>query len=292
LGVDLTPYKTCCFDCVFCQLGRTTHKTVERREYVPIDDVLSELDRWLVGGGRADVITLSGSGEPTLHSGFGEVLDFIRTHTAVPSVVLTNGALLHLPEVRAAASRADVVKTSLSAWDQHSFEWVNRPHVQLWFEQVLEGQKTFRTEFSGKLYLEVFAVGGMNAMASSMGKIADLAEEISPDRIQLNTAVRPPAEDFVEAVSPKRLAALCPLFRPPAQVIAEFDEKIDGKIQLNTEALMSMLRRRPCTSEQIAKGFGMHVNEVSKYLGSLLRTGRIRAIRKNGSVYYAIAALL
>ena len=289
LGVDLTPYKTCCFDCVFCQLGRTTRKTVERREYVPTKEVLSELDRWLAGGGRADVITLSGSGEPTLHSEFGEVLDFIRTHTAIASVVLTNGALLHLPEVRAAASLADMVKTSLSAWDQHSFEWVNRPHEQLRFEQVLEGQKIFRTEFSGKLYLEVFAVGGMNAMASSMGKIADLAEEISPDRIQLNTAVRPPAEDFVEAVSPERLAALCPLFRPPAEVIAEFDEKIDAKIQLNTEALLSMLRRRPCTSEQIAKGFGMHVNEVSKYLGSLLRTGRIQAIRKNGSVYYAIA---
>ncbi|MCF8050105.1 MAG: radical SAM protein [Desulfobacterales bacterium] len=290
LGVDLTPYKTCCFDCVFCQLGRTTHKTVERREYVPVQDVLSELDRWLAGGGRADVITLSGSGEPTLHSRFGEVIDFIRKNTDSPAVVLTNGALLHLPEVRAAASRADVVKTSLSAWDQHSFEWVNRPHEQLRFEQVLEGQKTFRTEFSGKLYLEVFAVGGMNAMGSSMGKIAALAEEISPDRIQLNTAVRPPAEDFVEAVSPERLAALCPLFHPPAEVIAEFDEKIDSKIQVNTEALLSMLRRRPCTSEQIAKGFGMHANEVSKYLGSLLRTGRIRAIRKNGSVYYAMAA--
>ncbi len=289
LGVDLTPYKTCCFDCVFCQLGRTTHKTVERREYVPTDEVLAELDQWLAGGGRADAITLSGSGEPTLHSRFGEVLDFIRANTAIAAVVLTNGALLYLPEVRKAASRADVVKMSLSAWDQHSFEWVNRPNGAICFEQVLEGQKIFRRQFSGKLYLEVFAVGGMNAMASSMVKIAALAEEIHPDRIQLDTAVRPPAEDFVDAVSPDRLAALCPLFHPPAEVIAEFDGQLDAKIRLNKEALLSMLRRRPCTSEQIARGFGMHANEVSKYLGSLLRSGRIREIRKTGSVYYAVA---
>jgi wyosine [tRNA(Phe)-imidazoG37] synthetase (radical SAM superfamily) len=118
LGVDLTPYKTCSLDCVFCQLGRTTKKTIHRQEWVPTDSVLAELTQWLESDGRADYITLSGSGEPTLQSGFGKVLEYIRLKTAIPAVLLTNGTMLHFPEVREAAAAANVVKVSLSAWDQ------------------------------------------------------------------------------------------------------------------------------------------------------------------------------
>ena len=109
LGVDLTPYKTCCHDCVFCQLGRTTNKTIRRREYVPTERVIEELKHWLSSDGQADYITLSGSGEPTLHTGFGKILDFIRTNTDIPAALLTNGAMLYLPAVRQAASTANVV---------------------------------------------------------------------------------------------------------------------------------------------------------------------------------------
>ena len=134
LGVDLTPHKTCSLDCVFCQLGRTTEKTIARQEYVPTDKVLAELAEWLDRDGQADYITLSGSGEPTLHSGFGKVLEFIRSKSVIPAVLLTNGTMLQLPEVREAAACANVVKISLSAWNQASYEWVNRPHNQLRFE--------------------------------------------------------------------------------------------------------------------------------------------------------------
>jgi wyosine [tRNA(Phe)-imidazoG37] synthetase (radical SAM superfamily) len=137
LGVDLTPRKTCTFDCVFCQLGRTTHKTMTRKEYVPVHAVLAELGAWIKENGKADYVTLSGSGEPTLHSDFGEVLQFIRSRSSIPAVLLTNGTLLHLPEVQEAASYAHVVKVSLSAWDQASFGWVNRPHPELSFSRVI-----------------------------------------------------------------------------------------------------------------------------------------------------------
>jgi wyosine [tRNA(Phe)-imidazoG37] synthetase (radical SAM superfamily) len=288
LGVDLTPFKTCSFDCVFCQLGRTTNKTLKRREYVAIGRVVEELDQWLAAGGRADYITLSGSGEPTLHARFGEVLDFVHSKCTIPAVVLTNGTLLDVGEVREAAARADVVKISLSAWDQNSFQWVNRPHAALHFDRLVEGMKRFRSVYSGQLWLEVFLVSGINAMPADVARIAAIAAEIGPDRIHLNTAVRPPAEDFAEPVAPARLASLCPLFRPPAEVIAEIDIRSDPKIQINQETVLSMLERRPCTSEQIARGFGMHFNEVSKHLGHLIRSGQVREIRKNGSVYYAV----
>lgn len=289
LGVDLTPYKTCSLDCVFCQVGRTTDKTVERREYVDMEEVLGELEEWLETDGEADYITLSGSGEPTLHERFGDVLALIREKSDIPSLLLTNGTLLHLPEVREAAALASVVKVSLSAWDQASFGWVNRPHAGLRFEEVVVGQKAFRREYTGRLWMEVFLVSGMNAMPCDVTRIASLAEEIRPDRIQLNTAIRPAAEDFAVPVSKERMAELTHLFHPQAEIIAEFSNQKDLKSRANKESVLAMLRRRPCTVGQIAEGFGMHLNEVSKYLGNLLSTDQIRTERKGETIYYAAA---
>jgi wyosine [tRNA(Phe)-imidazoG37] synthetase (radical SAM superfamily) len=286
LGVDLSIHKTCSLDCVFCQLGRTTKKTLARREYVPTDLVIAELREWLAKDGKADYITLSGSGEPTLHSRFGEVLEFIRSNTTIPSVVLTNGTMLYLPEVRDAASLADIVKVSLSAWDDTSYHWVNRPHPQLHFDQLIEGQKAFRAQFNGRLWMEVFLVAGINSMPSDVSKIAALAEEIRPDRIQLNTAIRPPAEEFAVALSREQLEALTHLFHPTAEVIGEFKANYSERMQANQETVFSMLQRRPCTARQIADTFGMHLNEVSKYLGNLMRRGQIQTERRDSTIYY------
>jgi len=286
LGVDLTPYKTCCYDCIFCQLGRTTHKTIQRKEYVPTDAVLAEIKHWLSTGGQADYITLSGSGEPTLHSGFGKILEFIRTNTDIPSALLTNGAMLYLPKVQQAASLASVVKVSLSAWNQASFTWMNRPPRDLRFEQLIDGQKRFRAQFNGQLWMETFLIAGMNSMPEDVKKIAAWAKEINPDRIQLNTAVRPPSENFVVPLFEKRMSALTHLFQPEAEVIAEFNTSHHSHIQANQETILEMLLRRPCTAMQIADGFGMHLNEVLKYLGNLMRNHRIRAEIKTNDVYY------
>jgi wyosine [tRNA(Phe)-imidazoG37] synthetase (radical SAM superfamily) len=286
LGVDLTPRKTCSLNCVFCQLGPTPQTTLERREYVPTEDVLAELGDWLNSGGQADYISLAGSGEPTLHSGFGKVLRYIREHSDIPSALLTNSTLLHLPEVRAAAAEADVVKASLSAWNQASFGWINRPDPHLRFDDILAGLQTFRSEYSGQIWLEVFLVGGMNATRADVRKIAALAATIAPDRIQLNTAVRPPAEDFATPLSRRQLEELAPLFEPPAEVIAEFDRSAAPKFEVNLESICAMLQRRPCTAGQIAQVFGLHPNEVAKYLGRLVREARIRSESRDGEVYY------
>lgn len=286
LGVDLTPYKTCSQDCVFCQLGRTPKKTLTRHEYVPTEEVLEELEEWFKRGGSADHITLSGSGEPTLHSSFGEVLGFIRENSPIKAVLLTNGSLFYLPEVRRQALQAHIVKVSVSAWDQLSYGWVNRPHTDLDFKRLIEGQKAFRKEFKGEMWIEVFLVWGINSIPSDVAKIATLAKLLKPDRIHLNTAVRPPAEDFVKPLSEEHLAALCDLFKPQAEVIAEYKDKVGFEILANEKSIISLLERRPCTAEDIAGAFGMHLNEVSKYLGNLMRQGRIRTERSNGSFYY------
>ena len=288
LGVDLIPYKTCSQDCVFCQLGRTPEKTLTRNDYIPLQEVYDEISEWLKKDGKADYVTLSGSGEPTLHSNFGEVLKYVKEKTPIKTVLLTNGSLFHLPEVREAASQAHIVKVSLSAWDQLSYGWVNRPHPLLDFDQMIEGQKSFRNKYKGKLWIEVFLVAGMNSMPSDVSKIAALADSLMPDRIHLNTAVRPPAEDFVAPLPSERLASLCNLFHSPVEVIAPYKNKGDIEISANEEAIFSMLTRRSCTAEDIAGAFGMHFNEVSKYLGNLLRKELIRTKRTGESFYYVI----
>ncbi len=286
LGIDLTPHKTCSLDCVFCQLGRTSRKTLERKAYVSTSEVIDEIDHWLRTDGDANYLTLSGSGEPTLHTEFGRVLAFLRNQP-IPSALLTNGTLLNLPEVREAAALADVVKVSLSAWDQKSFEWVNRPHARLEFGSLIDGLKAFRSTFNGQLWLEVFLLYGINAMTRDVEEIARLSREFMPDRVHLNTVARPPAEDFAAAVPMEKLEALCGLFDPPAHIAAGFNSQRSRTIEANEATILAMIRRRPCTIEHIEAAFGMHINEVSKYLGALMKKDQIRADRKNQAVYYA-----
>jgi wyosine [tRNA(Phe)-imidazoG37] synthetase (radical SAM superfamily) len=287
LGIDLMPYKTCSFDCIFCQLGRTTDKTVTRREYVKTDDVIEELTDWLKADGKADYITLSGSGEPTLHSKFGEICDYVRSATTIPCVLLTNGSLLHQTEVREMAASADIVKASLSAWNQVSFEHINRPHETLQLKNVMEGLRYFRSEFKGELWMEVFLVWGTNTVPADVSKIAGLVQSVKPDRVQLNTAVRPPAEAYAFAAPKNTMETLAGLFDPPADVIPEFSTDNSKPVEANEGDILAMLERRPCTMDQIAQVFGMHRNEVSKYIGKLMRTGRIREMHTNDGVYYS-----
>ena len=286
LGIDLIPYKTCSLNCIFCQLGCTNQQTIKRSEYVPVGDVLEEIAAWLETDGNADYITLSGSGEPTLHSRFGEIIEWIHQKTSIPVVLLTNGTTLYLPEVRDAACKANLIKISLSAWDEDSFEQVNRPYQKLRFAQLVEGEKSLRTQFSGELWLEVFILRGINSLKADVKKIAELAKQIAPDRIHLNTAVRPPAEKFAVPVSTEQLETLAELFDPRAEVIAEFSNDQSPEVQANENTILSMIQRRPCTAMQIAEVFGMHANEVSKYIGKLIRTGQIRADHKKGDIYY------
>ena len=288
LGVDLTPLKTCTLDCVFCQLGHTSRKTLERKEYVPMEEVKSELAHWHKEGGKSDYVTLSGSGEPTLHSGFGEILKFIKKEIPIPAVLLSNGSLFWMPEVRDAACPADIVKLSLSAWDSPSFRRINVPHKDLQFRQCMAGYRAFRRIFSGKLWLEVFVVEGVNSRAEDMMKIAQIAETIMPDEIHLNTVVRPPAGKGVLPASRANMEELAELFNPRATIIAGFPARCGVNVQANEESILNMLRRRPCTARQIADAFDMHANEVSKYTGDLVRARRIHVVWSDGELYFGV----
>jgi len=286
LGVDLTPMKTCSLDCIFCQLGHTPKNTITRREYIPTEKVKSELRRWHQEGGQTDYITLSGSGEPTLHSHFGEVLRFIRAEMPFPSVLLSNGTLFGRPEVREAAQAADIVKLSLSAWDNESFQRINRPHEGIDLEEMIEGMQTFRKLFTGKIWLEVFLIQGLNTSSRAIQEIARRAKLIAPDAIHLNTAIRPPAEASVQPMTREAMESIAPRFQPPATIIAGFPKHSGINIEANEERILDMLRRRPCTARQIAEAFDMHINEVSKYTGNLAHSHQIDSEVRSQETYF------
>lgn len=286
LGIDLTPYKTCSYDCLFCQLGHTTNLTGKRTDYVDINEVLAELEHWFKNDGKANQITLAGSGEPTLHAGFGDILRFVKAQTSIPVAILTNGSMLYLPEVRQAAAQADIVKISLSAWDQASLEKINRPFAGYRFEQLIEGEIQFRKEFTGKLWLEVFMLDGINANPADVKKIAAITSKIKPDRIQLNTCVRPPVEETAKAVPQNVLTELAKIFEPAGEVIADYHASAGDSVKANEQSILEMLQRRPCTADQISEVFGMHLNEVSKYIGMLVRSNLVTATHRNNDVYY------
>lgn len=287
LGVDLVQFKTCSLDCIFCQIGTTTLNTVERREFVPIEEVLNELEAWNKNGGRADCITLSGSGEPTLHSRFGDVLAFIKKNNSVPGVLLSNGTLFTLPEVRRSASQAAIVKVALSAWDQASFERINRPCPGLQLDKMVDGYKKFRSEFDGELRLEVFLLKGINSSPDDVLKIAALAHGIGVDRIQLNTAVRPPAHQSALAVSVAEMNELAKLFDHVAEVVGEHEFERGTGCAVDEKQILVMLKRHPCTVNQIADTLNLDVDAVSKCVDELTCTGMIRSENRNGKIYYA-----
>ncbi|MGB2821486.1 MAG: radical SAM protein [Phycisphaerae bacterium] len=272
LGVDVVPLKTCTYDCIYCQLGRTTLKTVERSQWAPLEAVVEELRSKLPS--RPDYVTISGSGEPTLFSRVGELIDRIKAVTAVPVAVLTNGSLLWQEDVRRQLLGADLVLPSLDAGDEAVFQAINRPHDELSFEQVLGGLIDFRREYKGRYWLEVLLLAGHTAIEAEVAKLARCAGLISPDRVQLNTVVRPPAESLAVGATRERMVELAAMFDPPAEVIADFHGTYERtEFSAGREAVWELLRRRPCSLEDIAVGLGMHRNEAAKYVQSLSASG-------------------
>lgn len=286
LGVDLVPHKTCPYDCVYCQLGPTNDKTINRRSYVPVDTVLDEVKQAISRGARPDYITLSGSGEPTLHQEIDKIIEGIKTITKIPVAVLTNGALLWQPEVRGAISGADLVLPSLDAASPEVFKQINHPHPKITLEKVIEGLMAFRREYKGQIWLEIFLVEGINDREEEISKLVELTRKIKPDRIQLNTVTRPPAEVACRAVRAERLQQIAAKFDPPAEIIASYKPHREGDFQGRLQDIVDMCRRRPCTAKDIADAFNLHINEVAKYLGELKESGQIDIKRVDDETYY------
>jgi wyosine [tRNA(Phe)-imidazoG37] synthetase (radical SAM superfamily) len=275
LGVDLVPYKTCTFDCIYCDLGRTTHKTISRQSYVLPEDIQGEFEICLSAlEKKPDYITLSGSGEPTLNTDIGEIIRSIKDITSTPIAVLTNSSLLSLEEVRNDLLGADLVVPSLDAITPILFEYINRPHPNLKIEEIISGLIQFRKQYRGQIWLEILFCRGANDGKEEVEKFKGVIEKVQPDRVQLNTPVRPPAEDFAFPLTLGQLEEIRERLGEKAEIISEFAAPLGEEFNsVKDTEILNLIKRRPCTAEDISKALGLHLNEVVKYLEKLIKEG-------------------
>ncbi len=286
LGLDLVKPKTCTLDCVYCQVGRTTRLTLDRKEYVPTNEVIAEVEEKLHAGAKPDAVTFSGSGEPTLHSGIGDIIGAVKKMTHAPIVVLTNGTLLSDENLRRELFDADVVMPSLDAFDEPCFRAINRPHRNIDFNEYVSGLAEFAHGFNGKLLLEIFFVKDINDSNDSVEKLKSLAGKINPDEIHLNTVVRPVPGANVPRISDERLNEIRGVFGPSARVIASASKYGPGERIPGIEELSSLIERRPITAEDAAAALDVDAREARKSLDFLVTSGRAGTIDKAGVIYY------
>jgi len=276
LGVDIVPMKTCSLSCIYCQVGKTPEITLTRREYISVNEILYELENYLKKGVKPDWVTFSGSGEPTLNSGIGKIIKGIRELTDIPVCVITNGTLLWDKQVRRDIIDADAVMPSLDSAIEETFRRICRPHPDLKIRKIIDGLADFRKMYNGKIWLEILFVEGINDSPEELEALREAVKRISPDSIQLNTVVRPPAERSAKPLSRERLEGIRDFFGEKAEIIASFiiDSVISEKVGEND--IREYLKRRPGNADDISAALGAEKNKVEEILENLGLSGEIR----------------
>jgi wyosine [tRNA(Phe)-imidazoG37] synthetase (radical SAM superfamily) len=291
LGIDLVPHKVCTYDCVYCQVGKTTERTLQRKEYVPTEEVLEEVRNFLSKGGASiDHFSLSGSGEPTLHSQIGSVIKGIKGMSSVPVAVLTNGSLLYLEEVKDDLRQADIILPSLDAVSKEIFTRINRPHKGISVEKVIEGLVEFRKVYRGQIWLEILFCKGMNDGESELLQMKKAVERIQPDLIHLNTVVRPPADPRAAPLNSEEMEKIQAFFGEKASIISEFDRHPLSLAEVTVkEEIFRILRRRPLSLIDLSQRMAISKKELEATIQPMVEEGKIRTRRLGDSVYYEVA---
>ncbi|AEA47858.1 radical SAM protein [Archaeoglobus veneficus] len=252
LGVNVIPFKTCNYSCVYCQLGKTTSKINERRSFFPKEDILREVELSLKNV-EADHITFAGEGEPTLCRDIGWLIRKIKEITDIPVAVITNGSLLYREDVREDLMEADVVIPSLDAADTRTFRRINRPHRDLKIEEIIDGQVEFSRSYRGKLYVEVMLVKNFNDGEESLLSIRDALNRIKPDGVYILTPIRPPASRIEPADEMGLLRANAIIGDVTKIIQPEVGEFFVECFSSAEEAVMMVLRRHPMREEQLVE---------------------------------------
>ncbi|UCD84805.1 MAG: radical SAM protein [Deltaproteobacteria bacterium] len=287
LGVDLIPFKTCSFDCIYCQLGKTNNKTISRKEYIPVNTIISELKKVLTSVKPIDYLTISGSGEPTLNSRIGKIIREIKKITALPVAVLTNSSLLSQENVREKLKKADLLIPSLDSAIQSTFEQINRPFKGLRIEQIINGIKLFSKDFQGNMFLEIMLVKGINDSTAEIKRLAEAVREINPDKVQLNTIVRPPAERTAKPLTETELNSIKDLIGERVEIVSKQTIRQVSTIMMETESeIIKIVCRRPTTLSDLSNSLGIKPAETAKYIDALTQKGLIEYKLHGKEIFY------
>ncbi|HIC89066.1 MAG TPA: radical SAM protein [Anaerolineae bacterium] len=294
LGVDPIPFKTCNWNCVYCQLGRSTPMTNERKDYFPPDEIVAQVRAALNAHqtDEIDWVTFVGSGEPTLHASIGWMIRRVKAMIEIPVAVITNGSLLYLPEVREELAAADAVLPTLDAGNPNLYRTINRPWPELTFERLVAGLIAFRQMYAGKLWVEVVLVKGLNDAEEALQELAVTLRRIQPDQVHLNLPVRPPAEPWVEPPDEAGLMRATAILGGIARVV----HPVEGSFDLSgyedvVDAVVGVITRHPMREEELIRTLNRWTpGQVTQALTKLAASGRAQAVERYGSRFWSYVA--
>ena len=293
LGIDLIPLKTCNWNCVYCQLGRTVPLVNERADYFPPQEILAQAEEAfdIHEPGEIDWVTFVGSGEPTLHASISYLIRQVKALTDLPVAVITNGALLYLPEVRTALSAADAVMPSLDAGTPDLYRKINRPHPDITFERLVEGLVSFRGDYHGRLWPEVMLVRGLNDTDQALLDIASVLGHFQPDQVHISLPTRPPVETWVRPPDEEALMRAQSLFGDVARVVSptegSFDISGDEDV---VDAIIGIITRHPMSEEELTRTLTQWASgEVNQALTDLEASGKAQVVVRYGMRFWTAA---
>jgi wyosine [tRNA(Phe)-imidazoG37] synthetase (radical SAM superfamily) len=287
LGVDIIPAKYCCFDCIYCQIGKTTNVEMARKSFVDPHKIIDEIADTVNKAEHIDHITFSGSGEPTMNTDLGAMVEEVKRMTDIPVSIITNGALLYLDEVRKDLMLADVILPSLDAVSEDIFKYINRPHSSIEISKIIHGLKLLRDEYKGKIWLEVMLIKDVNDTEEELRQLKEIVSQLNVDKLQLNTVTRPPLDKTISRLTRDDLEKVCEYLGDPCEIICNFEKYAKEYQEADwSQKILEILQRRSLTLNDIANITGISLNEAKRRLQILENEGRIKSYFFDDNIFY------
>ncbi len=289
LGIDVTPKKTCTYDCIYCQIGKNENTVISPIESVDADTVVFELKKHLHKYKDIDYITFSGSGEPTLYANIKHLIREIKNISDVPVCVITNGSLFYKQEIRSSIMLADLIIPSLDAGCEATFKKINMPNSAITFDKMVEGLISFSRVYKGRIWLEVFVIENVNDNMEEMKLISDIVSKMKVEKVQLLTADRPIAYKEYKPVSYEKLQELSKYFDCKVEVFGKPNyKKYGSNKEISDNDILALLQRHPTTKEGIAYSLQADISIIITLLAKLLEDKKIEIKNVDGDDCYQL----
>lgn len=298
LGVDVVPYKYCSMNCIYCEVGATNHLINEPEELVDLNEVIKELDAYISKNPKLDYITFSGAGEPLLYSKIGELINYIKDkYPQYKLALITNSSHISRPDIQSELLKLDMIMPSLDAVDQDIFEAINRPHEKILISEIIKNLINFNQNFPGEMWLEIFFVPELNDFTDELVRMRDVIKQINPERVQLNALDRPGTEPWVIQEDKEKLDSIKAFFEAGlsddilVEVIKKVNKQLYDENQSSLEVeekIISTIRRRPCTSQDMSQMLNIHINAINKVLHKLIEEKKIEGVHQERGIFYKL----
>ncbi len=277
LGINIIPFKTCSFNCIYCEVGKTTDLTIERKSFFDVEQIKKEFFETIDKVGRIDFVTFSGSGEPTLNSDLGELIRFVKSFKKYRVAVLTNGSLLYRKDVRDDLSLADVVVPSLDSAREESFKRVNMPHKDLSIDKIISGLISFSKGFKNEIWLEILFVEGVNDSLEDIDALCEVIKSVKPTRVQIGTVDRPPAYTSAKRIDNKKMMDIYAYMSSRVgnvDIIGSFNKENDVFYDDIERSVVKMINIRPCSKKELKETFSVDDARIDEILDKLFKESR------------------